>query len=251
MISSLAVIPVHGLPMVVPGDALADSICLAVQRHGDALQGGDIVVVCQKVVSKAEGRVVSLDTVEPSLFARRMAASAGKDARLVELVLRESRRIVKMKMGHLICETGQGWVCANAGVDESNSVGPNMAILLPEDPDRSAALMRERFREITGQEVAVVISDTFGRPWREGLVEVALGVAGIGSLVDYQGRKDLAGRDLKHTIVAIADHLAAAAGLVMEKDAGVPAAIVRGYSPRGSAGTGQSLIRPSESDLFR
>lgn len=218
---------------------------------GLAFQSGDILVVCQKVVSKAEGRVVPLASVNPSPFASRLATSCGKDPRLVELILRESTRLIKVAQGHLICETGPGWVCANAGVDESNSVAEQVAVLLPEDPDRSAAMLSEALGALSGVSLAVIIGDTFGRPWREGLVDVALGVAGLGSLIDYHGCEDLIGRPLKHTVVAVADQLAAAAGLVMAKDGAVPAAVIRGYQGREGRGCGADLVRAAHTDLFR
>ncbi len=251
MLHRVEIIPVEGIPAIFPGDPLAERIFEAAQAMGLEFQSGDILVVCQKVVSKAEGRVVPLAGVSPSPFASRLAASCGKDPRLVELILRESTRLIKTAQGHLICETGPGWVCANAGVDESNSVAEQVAVLLPEDPDRSAGMLSEALSALSGVPLAVIIGDTFGRPWREGLVDVALGAAGIGSLMDYQGRTDLIGRPLKHTVVAVADQLAAAAGLVMEKDRGIPAAVIRGYQGRGGRGCGADLVRPAHSDLFR
>jgi len=251
---TVAVIPVPGLPMIQPGNDLAVLLGDAIERAGVGLKAHDVVAVCQKVVSKAEGAVVRLDDVVASPFAERLAArtEGGKDPRAVEVVLRESARIVRMDRGHVICETRDGWVCANAGVDESNGLEPGTLTLLPRDADGSAAALCERLRTRFGVEIAVVITDTFGRPWREGLVEVALGCAGMDPLLDLRGRADLTGRTLHHTVVALADEVAAAAGLVMEKDSAVAAAIVRGvrYTP-GSAGAAARLVRKPEFDLFR
>jgi coenzyme F420-0:L-glutamate ligase/coenzyme F420-1:gamma-L-glutamate ligase len=197
--------------------------------------------------------VVRLDDVEASPFAVHVASrsESGKDPRAVEVVLRESRRIVRMDRGHVICETRHGWVCANAGVDESNGIAPGVLTLLPRDPDASAARLCEALRARFGVEVAVVITDTFGRPWREGLVEVALGCAGMDPLLDFRGRGDLLGRELHHTVVAVADEVAAASGLVMEKDSGVAAAIVRGVCYTDGPGGAARLVRKPEFDLFR
>lgn len=251
---TVAVIPVPGLPMIRPSDDLARLLGDAIERAGVGLKLRDVVAVCQKVVSKAEGAIVRLDDVVASPFAERLAArtEGGKDPRAMEVVLRESARIVRMDRGHVICETRDGWVCANAGVDESNGVEPGSLTLLPRDPDGSASALCERLRTRFGVEIAVVITDTFGRPWREGLVEVALGCAGMDPLLDLRGRADLAGRMLHHTVVALADEVAAAAGLVMEKDSAVAAAIVRGVRyTAGSAGAVARLVRKPEFDLFR
>jgi coenzyme F420-0:L-glutamate ligase/coenzyme F420-1:gamma-L-glutamate ligase len=251
---TVAVIPIPGLPMIRPGDDLAVLLADAIDAARVGLKAGDVIAVCQKVVSKAEGAVVRLDDVVASPFAEHLAAQTegGKDPRAMEVVLRESRRIVRMDRGHVICETRHGWVCANAGVDESNGVEPGVLTLLPHDPDASAAALCERLRTRFGVEVAVVVTDTFGRPWREGLVEVALGCAGMDPLLDLRGRADLAGRTLHHTVVALADEIAAASGLVMEKDSRVAAAIVRGvrYTP-GMGRAAERLVRRAEFDLFR
>ena len=251
---TVAVMPVPGLPMIRPGDDLAALLGDAIDEARVGVKANDVVAVCQKVVSKAEGAVVRLDDVVASPFAQHLAAQteAGKDARAVEVILRESKRIVRMDRGHVICETSHGWVCANAGVDESNGVEPDTLTLLPRDADASAAALCDRLRNRYGVELAVVVTDTFGRPWREGLVEVALGCAGMDPLLDLRGRADLAGRELHHTVVALADEVAAAAGLVMEKDSAVAAAIVRGvrYTP-GPGGAAARLVRKPEFDLFR
>jgi coenzyme F420-0:L-glutamate ligase/coenzyme F420-1:gamma-L-glutamate ligase len=251
---TVAVIPIPGLPMVKPGDDLTLLLGDAIEAARVGVKAGDVVAVCQKVVSKAEGAVVRLADVTASPFAERLAARSegGKDPRVMEVVLRETARVVRMDRGHVICETRHGWVCANAGVDESNGVAPEVLTLLPRDADASAAALCERLRTRFGVELAVVVTDTFGRPWREGLVEVALGCAGMDPLLDLRGRADLAGRTLHHTVVALADEVAAAAGLVMEKDSGVAAAIVRGvrYTP-GPGGAARRLVRSPEFDLFR
>lgn len=245
------VIGLEGVPEVRPGDDLAGLILSALNRQGLQLQDGDVVVVTQKVVSKAEGRLVDLTTVEPSAFALNIASRTGKDPRHVEVVLRESARIVRMDRGVLIAETRHGFVCANAGVDASN-VGPGSVVtLLPEDPDRSAAQIRDRLVAATGADIAVIISDTFGRPWREGITNVAIGVAGMLPIRSYVGCQDPYGYSLRVSNVAVADELASAAELVTGKLLGVPVAIIRGYDyPRGH-GNARMLIRPAERDLFR
>jgi coenzyme F420-0:L-glutamate ligase/coenzyme F420-1:gamma-L-glutamate ligase len=247
----LRVIGLAGLPEVRAGDDISALILEAAERQGIRLRRtGDVVVVTQKIVSKAEGRVVALADVAPGPEAARLAQETEKDPRVVELILRESRRIVRQAGPVLITETRHGFVCANAGVDASN-VGQGLVALLPEDPDRSAAEIRAGLRERTGLEVAVVISDTFGRPWREGHTNVAVGIAGMEAFVDYVGQVDPYGYELRVSVLAVADELAGAAELVMGKLSGVPAAIVRGYEyPRGR-GTARDMIRPPERDLFR
>ena len=249
---SISITAITGIPAVQPGDDLAGLLLSALERATLRLLSGDIVVVCQKVVSKAEGRIARLSEITASPFACKLAAAmTDKDPRVIEVVLRETKRIIKMDRGHLITETGPGWVCANAGVDESNSLGPDTVILLPLDPDASARRLREAFRQRAGAEVAVLITDTFGRPWREGLVDFALGVAGMDALLDLRGQHDVNGRELHHTVMAQADALAAAAGLVMRKGDGIPAAVVRGYEFAPAEGDGKRLIRAREFDLFR
>lgn len=250
-VPEVRIIGVTGIPEVRPGDDLAGLILSAAERQGTPLQNGDLLVVTQKVVSKAEGRLVELSTVEPSDFARRFAREWGKDARLVEVVLRETRRIVRMDRGVLIVETKQGFVCANAGVDGSNSGGPGLVTLLPEDCDRSAEALRSEIKLRTGAEVAVIVCDSFGRPWREGIDQVALGVAGMQPLRDYGGERDPSGYELRVSQVAVADELASAAELVMGKLERIPAAIVRGYRAPPGAGSGRRLLRGPETDLFR
>jgi len=248
---SITLSAIEGIPMVSKGDDLARLIASGIEKTGLRLQAGDIVVVCQKVVSKAEGRVVDLKNIAPSEFANRLAKRWEKDPRAVELVLRQTNRIVRNDRGVIIVETGHGWVCANAGVDESNSLTEDSAILLPEDPDASAARIRAGLKNLCGLDIAVLVTDTFGRPWRDGLTEICLGIAGMNPILDLRGTTDLGGRELQHTVVAIADELAAAAGLLMEKAAAVPAVLVRGYAYQPFDGSAKVLIRPAEADLFR
>jgi coenzyme F420-0:L-glutamate ligase/coenzyme F420-1:gamma-L-glutamate ligase len=247
---SLTIFPVPGIPQVEPGDDLGRTIAEALSRAGLELAGGDVVVVTQKIVSKAEGRIVDLNDVKPSEFATRFAEQTGKDPRHVEVVLRESRRIVRMDRNVLITETRHGFVCANAGVDESN-VGGGRLTLLPVDSDQSARAIRDRLRELTGQTVAVIISDTFGRPWREGLTDVALGVAGINPLQDYIGQRDRYGYELKVSVVAVADELASAAELALGKTTDQPVAVIRGYAYPAGDFSSAALIRDPGKDLFR
>jgi len=243
---------VPGLPIIRTGADLVELVAEAAESAALSLRNGDILVVCQKVVSKAEGRIAELDTITPSPFALQIAAQTdGKDPRIIEVILRESRRIVRMDRGHLIVETGQGFVCANAGVDESNSESPDTVILLPVDPDASAQRLREGLRARGGVDLAVLVTDTFGRPWREGLVDFALGVAGMEALLDLRGETDMNGRTLHHTVMAQADALAAAAGLLMRKGAGIPAVIVRGYDFPPAPGSAKPLLRDRQLDLFR
>lgn len=249
---SLTIFPIPGVPMLEPGDDLPAALFAAMEKVGLQPQDGDVLVVCQKVVSKVEGRVVDLRSVTPSAFARQVAAaSEQRDPRAIEVILRETKRIVKMDRGHLIVETGPGWVCANAGIDQSNSGNPERVVLLPVDPDASARRMADAARKRYDCRIAVIVTDTFGRPWREGLVDFALGVAGIAPLLDLRGSRDLGGRELHHTVIAQADALAAAAGLVMEKAAAIPAALIRGYRFEPAEGSGTELIRDTEKDLFR
>lgn len=210
---------------------------------------GDVFVIAQKIVSKAEGRIILLDSIVPSERAANWAQEWNKDPRVIELVLRKAKRIIRMERGVIITETHHGFVCANAGIDLSNA-DEGTAILLPEDPDASARALQTRLGESLGADIGVIISDTFGRPWREGLVNVALGVAGVGSLIDYRGARDANGKLLQATIIAMADELASAAELVMGKADRVPVAIIRGVA-KGPSGSGRDLIRPEETDLFR
>jgi coenzyme F420-0:L-glutamate ligase/coenzyme F420-1:gamma-L-glutamate ligase len=244
------------LPIVVGGEIRAgESLCarlLAAARSSKLrFQTGDILVVKHKVVSKAEGALVALDEIRPSKASRSWARRYGLDARVSELALRESRRIVRRKRGVLITETQHGFICANSGVDVSNVDGGVHAVLLPADPDRSAAKLRRELKKEIGIDVAVIVSDSFGRPWREGLTEAAIGVAGMSALDDYRGRRDPHGYSLHATVDAVADELACAAGLVCGKLAGTPACIIRGYGYRRGKGGARELIRPAQNDLFR
>ena len=244
------IFPLPGLPDVKPGDDIAAAIVTALRMSDMRIAENDIVVVAQKIVSKSEGRIVRLDTIVPSERAREWAHEWGKDAHLVELVLTESKRIVRMERGVIISETHHGFVCANAGVDVSNAE-EGTAILLPENPDASARALQTRLSASLGCHVGVIVSDTFGRAWREGLVNVALGVAGLEALRDYRGQHDAHGRPLQATVIAIADELASAAELVMGKSDRIPVAVIRGAGIAQHAGSGLDLIRPAEKDLFR
>src|SRR5262245_46523393 len=246
----ITVAALPGLPEIVRGDDLAALIAAAVTRSGRTIDRGDAFVVAQKIVSKAEGAVVALDDVTPSAEARQWADAHGKDARVVEVVLRESRRIVRMERGLIISETHHGFVCANAGVDASN-VPDGFVTLLPRDPDASAARLRDALSDRFSHPVSVIVSDSFGRPWREGVVNVALGVAGLRPLADYRGCHDVFGRRLESTVMAIADELASAAELVMRKTTATPVAIVRGVEEWCGDGSGRMLLRDPSRDLFR
>lgn len=248
---SLSLTAIEGIPLVKKGDNLAALIAAALEKKSLKLERGDIVIVCQKIISKAEGRVVDLNDIKPSQLAINFANRYEKDPRAVEIVLRQTSRIVRMDRGVLIVETGPGWVCANAGVDESNSMADHLAILLPEDADRSASTIRAELMRRYSIEIAVLVTDTFGRPWRDGLTEVCLGIAGMNPMLDLRGTTDMAGRELHHTVVAVADELASAAGLLMQKAAGIPVVLVRGYKYEPSEGSAKVLIRPAEADLFR
>lgn len=236
-------IPVKGLPEVQEGDDLAGLIAAAVELEQD-----DVVVVAHKVVSKAEGRVVRLAEVEASAQARDLAA--GEDPRRLEVILGESVRVVRTRPPLVISETRQGFVCASAGVDASNAPEAGTLVLLPEDPDASAAGLRERLRDLTGADVAVIVSDSFGRAWRQGTSDVAIGCAGLAPLLDLQGERDATGYELHSTVIAVADELAGAAELVRGKLNQVPVAVIRGFEPLGE-GTARELVIPPERDLFR
>ncbi len=249
---NVQVIGVTGLPIVKESDDLAELICHAASRQGNPIIDGDIIVVTHVVVSRAEGSVINLDEVVPSEFAKTLAQRYGKDPALVEVVLRESRSIVRMGDGHLIAETRHGFICANAGVDRSNVPKERSVALLPEDPDLSAQRIRQRIREITGKEVAVIISDTNGRPLRDGEINVAIGAAGISPIRDRRGEKDLFGYTLRVKRTAIADELSSAAELVIgQANEGIPAAIIRGYPyQKSETAKATELLRPREKELF-
>jgi coenzyme F420-0:L-glutamate ligase/coenzyme F420-1:gamma-L-glutamate ligase len=252
VVDSVQVMGVEGLPIVKVGDRLGELISEAARRQGTPVQGGDVVVVAHVVVSVAEGRVVNLDEVVPSGFARNFAERFGKDPALVEVILRESRAVRRMFDGVLIAETRQGFVCANAGVDKSNVAGERIVALLPADADASAMRIRQEIRKATGCDVAVVVSDTHGRPLRMGEINVAIGVSGLKPIRDRRGEKDLFGYELRVKQTAVADELASAAELVIgQADEGVPAAIIRGYSyPLSEEARATELVRPREKDLF-
>lgn len=238
------------MPEVVVGDDVGALIVQAVTNAHLEVLDRDTFVVAQKIISKAEGRLVLLEAIEPSCRAREWAETYDKDPCLVEVVLRESKRIVRMERGIWIAETHHGFVCANAGVDTSN-VEEGTALLLPEDPDASARQIQKAIEASCGVRLAVIISDTFGRPWREGLVNVAIGVAGLAPLIDYRGQTDSHSRPLRVTVIAIADEIASAAELVMKKKDGVPVAIIRGFDYEAREASGRELIRAPELDLFR
>ena len=239
-------IPLRGIPELEKGDDLAALIVEAARAA--ELEDGDVVVVAQKAVSKVEGRVVDLSGVEPSERALELAGET--DPRRLEIILREAREVLRSRPPLVIAETQHGFVCASAGVDASNAKGPDTLVLLPVDPDASAALLRERIGALTGTEVGVVVSDSFGRAWRLGTTDVALGVAGITALLDLDGQRDSLGYELHATQIAVADEIASAAQLVMGKTDGVPAAIVRGLRLQGD-GLGRDLVMPRARDLFR
>jgi coenzyme F420-0:L-glutamate ligase / coenzyme F420-1:gamma-L-glutamate ligase len=241
---------VSGMPEVSPGDDIGRLIVDALSKLGRGTADGDVFVIAQKIVSKAEGALIALAELSPSPLAERWASEFGKDPRAVEVVLRESRRIVRMERGIIIAETHHGFVCANAGVDASN-VPPGFVTTLPRDPDASAAKIRDTLGTALDCRVAVVISDTFGRPWREGAVNVALGVAGLRPLLDYRGRPDHHGRRMQTTVIAVADEIAGVAELVTGKACRTPVAIVRGAAEWAGHGSGTMLLRDSSMDLFR
>jgi coenzyme F420-0:L-glutamate ligase / coenzyme F420-1:gamma-L-glutamate ligase len=239
----ISIRPVEGLPEIGEGDDLAALIAERAE-----LEDGDVLVVAQKAVSKAEARVVRLHEVEPSERARGLAAD--RDPRQLEVILREAVRLVRVRPPLVIAETRHGFVCASAGVDASNAPEPESVVLLPLDPDASAARLRERLRDLTGAELGVIVSDSFGRAWRQGTTDVAIGAAGIRPLLDLQGVRDRVGYELHATVIAVADELAGAAELVLGKTDGVPAAVIRGADVSGE-GSARELVMPPERDLFR
>jgi coenzyme F420-0:L-glutamate ligase/coenzyme F420-1:gamma-L-glutamate ligase len=246
----IELLSIAGLPEIHEGDDLAQLIVGAARKARIVFHDGDILVIAQKVVSKAEGRVMRLASVQPSARASQLAAARNKDPRLVEVILQESRRIVRDDPV-LIVETHHGFVCANAGVDHSNVPGEDVVTLLPRDPDLSARRIAAEIRKLTKKRIAVIISDTFGRPWRLGLTNVAIGAAGVPVLRDLRGTRDHHSKPLQATILAVADELAAAAGLVMGKSEGVPVVVIRGYRYRPADERATCIIRPAAEDLFR
>lgn len=252
LMNIVQVIGIEDLPIIKKGDNIAELVCKALEKQGIHIQDGDIFVITHVVVSRAEEGVINLDEIVPSEFARNIAAHSEKDPALVEVVLRESKSIRRMSNGKLITETKHGFVCANSGVDKSNVPGERNVALLPKNSDRSAEEIRQLIRRLTGCEVAVIVSDTHGRPLRKGEINVAIGVAGIEPLRDRKGENDLFGYVLRVKETAIADELASAAELVIgQANEGVPAALIRGYNyPRSENAKATDLIRPKEEDLF-
>lgn len=256
MNTGISIVPITGIGEILPGSDLGLLIHEAMQAQQLTLQQGDILVVTQKIVSKNEGRALRLADIEPSEFALTIASTSKKDARHIEAVLRESERIVRMDHGVLITETRQGFICANSGIDESNvSGGDGTVMLLPVDSDRSARELRGRLQELSSEglacEIAVIVSDTWGRPWRNGQVNMAIGVAGLEPLSDYRGQYDPYGYELQASVIAVADELAAAAELVMGKIDRVPVALIRGYAYIPGSSTAQALLRDPATDMFR
>jgi coenzyme F420-0:L-glutamate ligase/coenzyme F420-1:gamma-L-glutamate ligase len=249
-LAGLQLLPIPGIPEIRPGDDLCRQIIGAARRAGMRFENGDIVVIAQKIVSKSEGAIVRLAKIQPSAKARALAKKLNRDARVIEVVLEESRRIVRSERV-LIAETHHGFVCANAGVDHSNIPGRDVVTLLPRDPDRSAKKLTTALRSRTGKRIAVIISDTFGRPWRLGLTNVAIGAAGLPVLRDLRGTCDRQGKPLTSTILAVADELAGAAGLLMGKSEGFPAVLIRGYRYEPAFEPASRLLRPAAEDLFR
>ncbi len=247
----IQLIAIRDLPEIEPGDDLGLLIAAAANETGIKLLSGDVLVVAQKIISKAENRLVNLATVRPSARALEIAARQSRDPRLVEVILSESARIVRQDAHLLITETKHGFVCANAGVDKSNVRGQDWVSLLPVNPDESARQLAARFSEVFDIHLAVIITDTFGRAWREGLTNVAIGVAGLNPLQDYRGETDDHGKEMSATVLAVADEIAAASGLLMRKTARIPVVLVRGYYYESGDGSATSLIRPKERDLFR
>jgi coenzyme F420-0:L-glutamate ligase / coenzyme F420-1:gamma-L-glutamate ligase len=249
--AELEIIPVPLADEIRPGDSLLEKLLPALSHAKRKLRRGDILVVKHKIVSKSEGQLVDLDGIQPSPRSRAWARRYSLDARVTELALAQSRRVLRRRRGVLITETSQGFICANSGVDVSNVDGGGRALLLPEDPDRSAAKLHRALKKTLRLSIPVIISDSFGRPWREGLTEVAIGVAGMKALHDFRRRRDPHGYLLRVSVEAVADELACAAGLVCGKLARVPASIVRGFRYRPGRGSARELIRPAAQDLFR
>jgi coenzyme F420-0:L-glutamate ligase / coenzyme F420-1:gamma-L-glutamate ligase len=245
------IIPITLQAEIRPGDSLVDTLCAAMSSPRIAFQPGDILLLKHKIVSKAEGRIVDLKTVRPSLASIAWAKQYGLDARVIELALREARSVIRQKNGVLIAETHHGFLCANSGIDVSNVDGGRHAVLLPENPDRSATRIRNQIKKRTGLSIAVIITDSFGRPWREGLADFCIGIAGMKALRDDRGKKDPHGYELHASMEAIADELAGAAGLVCGKLNRTPACIVRGFPYEPGRGHTRDLLRPAASDLFR
>ena len=251
MVSEIKIFGLRGMPSIEKGDDLGRVIVDVAKRKRKSIVDGDVIVIAQKIISKSEGRIVDIRSISPSKFAKKLAKRSGKLPQHVEAILGQTKEIVRMEGHHLITETHHGFVCANAGVDKSNVRGEWLVSLLPRDSDASAQRIRKRIKELTGKKVAVIISDTFGRPWRIGQTNLAIGVTGMKPLVDYRGRSDMYGQTLKLTVIAVADELASAGELVMNKYDRVPVAIIRGYAHANGKGSIKEIIRPKELDLFR
>ncbi len=251
MNTSLELFPVPGIPEIRKGDSLPEIIMQAVERHSISFQDKDILVVAQKIVSKAEGCVYRATDIEPTEFARKIAAYSFHAPEYVELILQSSKRIVRMANGIIIAQTKHGFILANAGVDSSNAGGKEMMVVLPEDPDTSAELLRHAIETTIGKRIAVIISDTFGRPWRVGHVNMAIGIAGIEPFIDYRGHKDNDGREMKATRIAVADELCSAAELVSGKTKRYPVVIVRNFQFTSGNGSAKQLVRDEEHDIFK
>ncbi len=253
--TSLEVVPLQGLPLIRAGDDLVELVASALKLNSVTPRAGDALVVAQKIVSKAEGRIVDLATIEPSAQAVALAADVDKDPRLVEVILSESIRVLRARRGVLIVEHRLGFIMANAGVDQSNVApvdGSHRVLLLPENPDRSAETLRRGLAAATGTDLAVVINDSFGRPWRQGTAGVAIGVAGLPALIDLRGRPDLFGRRLEVSVIGFADEVAAAASLVMgQANEALPVVLMRGLRWTAPESTAASIVRPPNEDLFR
>ncbi len=247
----IRIIPVPLSAEIRPGDSLAQILFDSLRGRRISLAKGDVLVVKHKIVSKAEGRLVRLDTVKPSMASRTWGKRYKVDARVIELALRESKSVIRRKNGVLITETRHGFICANSGIDVSNVDGGEHALLLPEDPDGSARKLQRELRKLSGLSIPVIISDSFGRAWREGLTEAAIGVAGMKAIHDYRGRRDPHGYSLRVTLDAVADELACAAGLLSSKLTRTPFVIIRGFRYQSGRGGSRSLLRPAKLDLFR
>jgi coenzyme F420-0:L-glutamate ligase/coenzyme F420-1:gamma-L-glutamate ligase len=246
----ICIIGIEGMPLILQGDDIGEMIVEATEKQGIELLNEDILVVTQKIISKAEGQLIRIDSVNPTNRAKQIAEITGKNPKVVEVVLQETKNVIKLNERAIISETHHGFICANAGVDASN-IDEGYLGLLPKDPDSSANNIRSRIKEITGVDVAVVITDTWGRPWRLGQVDFAIGVSGISPFKDYRGTTDLTGYLLKVTNIAIVDEIAAAAELVKGKATGIPVVIIRGYNYDKKDASAKQLFRPIDEDLFR
>ena len=247
----IEIIPIMIKQDIKKGDNIAELIVQSIREKNESLQENDVVVITHKIVSKAEGKIVDLGNVVPSEESKKIASNTRKDPRLIELIISQANEIVKIDKDIIITETKHGFVCANAGVDHSNVPGDDLVTLLPRDPDGSAEKLAAALRKITGKRIAVIITDTFGRPWRLGLTNVAIGASGLPVLVDLRGTRDRDGKPLTATVLAVADELAAAAGLLMGKAEGTPAVLIRGYRFKPASEKAAGIVRPASEDLFR